>query len=60
MTLTLPNPFMEMQEPDHGGLAAIEAELSDVLHFTSADPDPPPGPSDAEEIEAILMRLQAA
>ena len=53
------NPWLDIHT-DHGGLAAIEAELSDVLHFTSADPDPPPGPSDADEIEAILTRLQAA
>jgi len=55
----LPNPFMGIT-PDHGGLAAVAAELSDALSFLTADPEPPPGPSDTDEIEAILTRLNIA
>lgn len=46
---------------DHGGLAAIEAELSDVIFnmdFMSADPSPPPGPSDLEELQALLTSVR--
>ncbi len=60
MTPLPASPFMEIN-PDHGGLAAIEAELSDVLFnmdFMSADPSPPPGPSDLEELQALLTPVR--
>lgn len=62
MTPLPPSPFLDMM-PDYGALDAVQAALSDVLSnldFASADPEPPPGLSDADEIEAILTRLKAA
>ncbi len=55
----LANPFLDIAPRDCVDLDALEAQLSDALFNLNltADPEPPPGPSDTDEIEAILTTL---